>query len=424
MNHEIRGWNECLITYVLAASSPTYPISSRPYQRGWAAGRDFKNGRQLLRHRTAARSRLWRAAVLRALLIPRARSARSYRHLCGLLEAECRPYADQSRALRPQSARTQGLWASLLGTDRERQLYWLQCPFADNDLGVIAPTAALSSFPYTPDHSMEALRHFYDKLGKRLWGDYGFTDAFSEEKDWFDKGYLAIDQGPIIVMIENYRSGLMWDLFMSCPEIRDGLARARFHEPAIRGMTQARTALVAARRHLSDLSALVSGQQWRRHRRSQWHHRARRLSPLARRRRGLDIADLSFADGRFRLRHFRLHRHRSDLRHARRFRPACWRRCTTAQIRVILDFVPNHTSIEHEWFQASRQSRRNPKRDWYIWRDPAPDGGPPNNWLSYAGGERMDVRCGDRAILLSRLPGRAARPQLAQSGGARTRCTM
>jgi hypothetical protein len=95
-------------------------------------------------------------------------------------------------------------------------------------LGVIAPTAALSSFPYTPEYSMEALRHFYDRLGDRIWGEYGFHDAFSEDKDWVDPGYLAIDQGPIVVMIENHRSGLMWDLFMNCPEIRDGLARLGF----------------------------------------------------------------------------------------------------------------------------------------------------------------------------------------------------
>src|SRR6266699_2428950 len=55
-------------------------------------------------------------------------------------------------------------------------------------------------------------------------------------------------------------------------------------------------------------------------------------------------------------------------------------------LKVILDYVPNHTSDEHPWFQLARSSRTNEKRDWYIWRDPAPDGGPPNNWLSNFGG--------------------------------------
>ena len=101
----------------------------------------------------------------------------------------------------------------------------------DRDLGVITPTAALSSFPYTPEHSMAALRHFYHRLGDRIWGEYGFVDAFSETHDWYASSYLAIDQGPIVVMIENYRTGLLWNLFMSCPEIRQGLRRLDFNSP-------------------------------------------------------------------------------------------------------------------------------------------------------------------------------------------------
>lgn len=99
------------------------------------------------------------------------------------------------------------------------------------DLGVISPTAALSSFPYTPDHSMQALRHFHDDLGSTLWGPYGFFDASSIEHQWTSDGYLAIDQGPIIIMIENHRSALLWNLFMSCPEIQTGLRRLGFTSP-------------------------------------------------------------------------------------------------------------------------------------------------------------------------------------------------
>ncbi len=100
-----------------------------------------------------------------------------------------------------------------------------------NDLGVITPTAALASFPYTPEQSMRALRHFYHALGARIWGEYGFTDAFSETAGWYADHYLAIDQGPIVVMIENARSGLLWSLLMSCPEIRLGLRRLGFASP-------------------------------------------------------------------------------------------------------------------------------------------------------------------------------------------------
>lgn len=89
-----------------------------------------------------------------------------------------------------------------------------------NDLGVITPTAALSSFPYTPNESMDALKFFYYNLGDKLWGDYGFYDAFNITEGWYADSYLAIDQGPIIVMIENHRTGLLWDLFMSAPEVQ------------------------------------------------------------------------------------------------------------------------------------------------------------------------------------------------------------
>jgi hypothetical protein len=92
-----------------------------------------------------------------------------------------------------------------------------------------APTAAISSLPYTPDESLEALKFFYYVLGDRLWGEYGFYDAFNLTEGWIADSYIAIDQGPIIVMIENYRSGLIWNLFMSAPEVKTGLAKLDFN---------------------------------------------------------------------------------------------------------------------------------------------------------------------------------------------------
>ncbi len=97
-----------------------------------------------------------------------------------------------------------------------------------NDLGVITPTAALSSFPYTPVESMKALKFFYYTLGDRLWGQYGFYDAFNVTENWTASSYLAIDQGPIIVMIENYRTGLLWNLFMSSPEVQPAMTKLNF----------------------------------------------------------------------------------------------------------------------------------------------------------------------------------------------------
>jgi hypothetical protein len=104
--------------------------------------------------------------------------------------------------------------------------YGAQSP--TNDLGVITPTAAISSIPYTPEQSMNALKTDYYFLGDRLWGDYGFYDAFDVMENWWATSTLAIDQGPIINMIENYRTGLLWHLFMSDPDVMNGLNKLGF----------------------------------------------------------------------------------------------------------------------------------------------------------------------------------------------------
>lgn len=95
-------------------------------------------------------------------------------------------------------------------------------------MGVIQPTAALSPLPYKPEYSMEALKHFYYDLGGKIWRPYGFSDGFSESHNWYVKTHLAIDQGPIIVTIENYRTGLLWQLFMNIPVVQNGLKRLGF----------------------------------------------------------------------------------------------------------------------------------------------------------------------------------------------------
>jgi len=229
MNHEIRGWNECLITYLLAASSPTYPIPARVYHWGWANGRDFTNGRTYYDSFTLPLGPDFGGPLFFAQysflgLDPRALSD-AYAN-----------YWDQNVAhtlinraycvANPKDHRGYGPSCWGLTASDNYQGYSAHSP--TNDLGVITPTAALSSFPYAPDESLATLNHFYRALGDRLWGEYGFKDAFSEDRDWFASSYLAIDQGPIIVMIENHLSGLMWELFMSCPEIKSGLAALGF----------------------------------------------------------------------------------------------------------------------------------------------------------------------------------------------------
>jgi exo beta-1,2-glucooligosaccharide sophorohydrolase (non-reducing end) len=106
--------------------------------------------------------------------------------------------------------------------------YVAHAPDAEDDTGTMTPTGALASFPYTPDASMAALKHFYRDLGDRLWGVYGPRDAFNLDQNWFAPIYMGLNQAPIVVMVENFRTGLIWKLFMSNPEIRPMLDRIGF----------------------------------------------------------------------------------------------------------------------------------------------------------------------------------------------------
>jgi len=98
-------------------------------------------------------------------------------------------------------------------------------------MGKIAPTGAISSFPYTPAQSMKALKNYYYNYGEFLWGEYGFRDAFNLTQNWCSEIYMGLNQAPMVVMIENYRSGLLWKLFMSCPEVKEGLKKLGFESP-------------------------------------------------------------------------------------------------------------------------------------------------------------------------------------------------
>lgn len=230
---EIRGWNECLITYVLAASSPSHAIAADAYHRGWAEGAQFRNGKEFY--------------GIRLPLGPDYGGPLCFAHYAflGLDPRGLRDlYADyweqnvnHTLINREHCIRNPGQFKGYgrdcwgLTASDDHLGYHAHDPA--HDLGVISPTAALSSFPYTPEHSMRALRHFYYGLGSKIWGEYGFVDAFSETLDWYAPSHIGIDQGPIIVMIENYRSGLLWKLFMSCPEVQRGLRLLDFESPAI-----------------------------------------------------------------------------------------------------------------------------------------------------------------------------------------------
>jgi pimeloyl-ACP methyl ester carboxylesterase len=122
--------------------------------------------------------------------------------------------------------------------------YRASAPSPERDFGTIAPTAALGSFAYTPKESLAALKHFYYDLGDKIWGRYGFVDAFCMDEEWYPDVYLAIDQGPIIVMMENHRTGLCWDYFMMNPEIEPMLKRTDWTEDTAEELPRKQTANV------------------------------------------------------------------------------------------------------------------------------------------------------------------------------------
>jgi len=222
-NLNVTGWNESLIVYILAASSPTFPITSEVYTDGWTRNGAIVN-----------------TGTFYDIFLPLGESFGgplffSHYSFIGLdprnLSDQYTNYFDQNKAhtlinykhcienpngYNGYSDLNWGITASL-----NYDGYSAHSP--TNDLGVISPTAALSSFPYTPVESKKALEYFYYNLNDKIWGDFGFYDAFSIHYNWFSDEYLAIDQGPIILMIENYRTQMLWNLFMSDPEIINGL---------------------------------------------------------------------------------------------------------------------------------------------------------------------------------------------------------
>jgi hypothetical protein len=231
MNHQIRGWNECLITYVLAAASPRYAIAPSVYHSGWARDGAMKNGKKYF--------------DIELPLGPEAGGPLFFAHysFMGLdprgLKDRYADYWEQNRAhtlinrahCRANPNRCKGYGDACWGLTASDNDTGYSAHAPDNDLGIITPTAALASMPYAPAESLKAARHFYEHLGEKIWGDYGFKDSFSESRDWVAPSYLAIDQGPIVVMIENHRSGLLWKLFMSCPEVQAGLKKLGFSSP-------------------------------------------------------------------------------------------------------------------------------------------------------------------------------------------------
>ena len=236
MNFPLEGYNECLIAYILGASSPTHPIPASAYHKGWARNGDIVSDKSfmglplILKYNGDEETGgpLFWSHYSYIGLDPRGLKddyADYWQLLTNHAKSDYLYCVANPKGYKGYGEDSWGLTASYSPDG-----YSAHSPH--NDLGVITPTAALSSFPYTPEESMKAARGFYDR-GERYRGKYGFYDAYSDQVDWVLPRYLAIDQLPIAPMIENYRSGLLWDLFTGAPEIQEGLKKLGFTSPKI-----------------------------------------------------------------------------------------------------------------------------------------------------------------------------------------------
>lgn len=244
INHPLIGWNETMIVYLLAIASPTHPVPASLWHTGWAGQSDLhvRYRRGWSRTTQGERFRNGNTYYGITLDVGVGNGAELFFTHFSFLGFDPRGIRDaytnyfrNNRAI----ARIQHAYA--IENPRGFVGYGADCwgrsagvnsggakPLPRDDNGTINVMAALSSMPYTPEESLAALRHFYRSLGDRIWGTYGFHDGFNQTENWFDEDYMALNQGPIVVMIENHRTGLVWRHFMANPEIRRALEAIGF----------------------------------------------------------------------------------------------------------------------------------------------------------------------------------------------------
>jgi len=228
VNVKIQGYNETLITYVVAAASTTHGISADVYHQGYAQNGSIKNGNSYYGYKLP----LGQPYGGPLFFTQYSYLGLDPRNLVDIYANYWEQNTHQSLINYSYCAANPHHWigysTSSWGLTASDNPWGYAAQSPTYDLGVITPTAAVSALPYTPDQSLNAIRHFYFILGNRLWGPYGFYDAFDVTKSWWASSYIAIDEGPVVGMIENYRTQLLWNLFMSCPEVKQGLTKLGF----------------------------------------------------------------------------------------------------------------------------------------------------------------------------------------------------
>ena len=244
INHPLIGWNETMIVYLLAIASPTHPVPAKLYHTGWAGTSEERVRYRQSWGRTKAGSQYTNGNTFYGIKLdvgvgngadlffthfsymgfdPRGIRDRytnyfeNNRAIARINHAYC---VENPRGFVGYGADTWGLSAGInSGGGR---------PLPRDDNGTINIMASLASMPYTPTQSLAALKHFYRDLGSKIWGIYGFHDGFNETENWFEEVYMALNQAPITVMIENHRTGLLWKHFMANPEIQPALKAIGF----------------------------------------------------------------------------------------------------------------------------------------------------------------------------------------------------
>ncbi len=229
MNFALRGFYEAQIVYILAAASPTHPVPASLYQTGWTSSNYANNsvhfGRKIYCGPFGG-GPMFFAHYSYLGFDPRGRKDAFCNYFVRNRNHALIQHAYSVANPENHDGYAADCWG-LTSCDGPNG-YAAHDIHPSNDDGTIAPTAALSNMPYTPEEGQAALRHFYRVQGERLWGSYGFYDAFNLNQNWFASSYLAIDQGPIVAMIENHRTGLLWQLFMQNPEIAPALQAIGF----------------------------------------------------------------------------------------------------------------------------------------------------------------------------------------------------
>ena len=242
LGHALIGWNEAMIAYLLAIASPTHAVPAELWHSGWAGTSERHIEYRRAWSRTTQGDHYVNGNSYYGIELPVSVGSGGplfYIHYSFLgfdprgKRDRYANYFDNNKRLaevnraysiaNPLKHEGYGPAAWGLTSSDGPAGYTTHAAIPRQDTGTIPPTGALASFPYTPEASLDALLHYYRDLGDRLWGVYGFYDAIDVGDDWVSPVFLGLNQGPIVVMIENHRSGLLWDLFMANEEIQAAL---------------------------------------------------------------------------------------------------------------------------------------------------------------------------------------------------------